>query len=308
MSENNTQTQDVEPTAVSNSPQDQAEASTGNTGTTQASADSSTAQNDAAGQPSGETTGQSNQKPSGGSIPMPRFHEMVANKNKFKDRAVKAEAENKILREQQHASNQPETNTQTPQTTQNNARPTLEQFEYDEAAHRVAEDAYVQQQINTQVEAGFKARDEATAQAKQQDELNQIKDSWNDKESAYAAENPEYQQLIIETGDPGYSPAVEQALLTSDNGPALEHHLLANPEIRNKLSAMTGFQAAVEMGKLEASLTGRSSQGSQKPVSKAPPPIETVGGGGGSTTVDVRYDPNISMEEFDKAATAARGA
>lgn len=75
-----------------------------------------------------------------------------------------------------------------------------------------------------------------------------------------------------------YTAAMSEAILESDVGAAIVHHLASNPDLVDRLSSMSPARQAAEIGKLEITLADK------QPVKKsaAPTPIKPVSGGGGT--------------------------
>ncbi len=169
--------------------------------------------------------------------------------------------------------------------------PTLEQFDYDQDAYL---NAMVDHRVNTKIDSAFEAREQKRQQQKQQTEADNVVKKFNDNYAQYAAENTEYQELREASGGKVYSDSVNQAILYSDNGPAVDHHLLRNPQLAEELSGMSPVTAAIRVGQISAELRTTTAQ---PKTTSAPAPIETVGGGSNSTN-DIRYDDNVSMEDY----------
>ena len=101
-----------------------------------------------------------------------------------------------------------------------------------------------------------------------------------------------------EAEDLPLTPAIYEAVLDSDIGPALVYHLAKDLELYEKISKMPPLSAAREIGKLEAKLM----KDNKPNVSKAPPPINPVTKQSGT----VKKDPNsLSYKEY--CAARARG-
>jgi len=122
--------------------------------------------------------------------------------------------------------------------------PTLEGHDFDQTAFDSAktayDSAYIEKTVATQVAAANSAFKE------QQDALNakaladQAGAAFNVKAVAYAANNADYNDAIGKNGATmKIAPHVHDAIMSSDVGPALDHLLLANPEINDKLNSMT---------------------------------------------------------------------
>lgn len=145
--------------------------------------------------------------------------------------------------------------------------PSLEAFDYDQ-------EKFDEANFNYRMDKEFEKRDRQAKEQKQKQAQNDLLSSFDKKEAAYHAENPDYQKAIDEVGNAGYNETINQVLLNSEKGAELDHYLLRHPEEVQKLSSMNSIQQTMYMGKLEGNLT------KQKEIkqSKAPEPIETVKG------------------------------
>ncbi len=220
--------------------------------------------------------------------------------NKVYWKSKQAEREIEDLKQQLTQQNQ----TQEPviqQQRQTSDEPTLEQFDYDQDAFTAA---LVDHRVNQNIQKAFEAREQQEQQQKQQSEHDTVTRAFEDRYARYATENPEYQELS-KNGARIFSPHVNQAILHAENGPQVDHYLLSNPEIAERVGNLSPVMAAIEIGKISANL-GNTNQTTT--ISRAPDPIEPVGGGNVSTS-DIRYNDNSSMSDYYAAAmTAKKGA
>jgi len=91
-------------------------------------------------------------------------------------------------------------------------------------------------------------------------------DSTRDDVSERGTEEFEDFVSITQNQDLHISPTMGEAILSSDDGHRLWHHLGNNPKIAEKISAMPPINQLMELGKLSANLAGG------KTASAAPPP------------------------------------
>jgi hypothetical protein len=110
-------------------------------------------------------------------------------------------------------------------------------------------------------------------------------------------EHPDFDEAVM-SSDATVSPAVQQALLTSEQGPAIMYRLAKNPAELARLNALPPFDAAREIGRLEAqaSVTAAPKTApkavARKPV---PAPITPVTARGSSNVKSVEQ---MSYEEY----------
>lgn len=216
--------------------------------------------------------------------------------NKTYWKQKQTERENEDLK-RQLAERASTTHTQTTQET-STGEPKLEQFDYDQDAYTAAlVDHRVQQGIRT----AFTERDNRSKADREQKEVGKVNQAFNDRYEEYASANPEYQEIAAAAGNKAFAPHINQAVLYAENGPQIDHYLLTHPAEAEKLGGMHPTTAAIEIGKLSAKLNATP----KITPSNAPAPIETVGGGG-SPTHDVRFDDNVSMEDYYKASMTGK--
>jgi|TARA_R100001244_G_scaffold63980_2_gene52999 hypothetical protein len=169
--------------------------------------------------------------------------------------------------------------------------PQLEDFDYDQNAY---------QQAVVQFNAHLNQR--TVQQAMSQQEKLQVEhlrrqanqaavDSFKLRSEAFASEHPDFMQKI---SSPGFKQgqAMQQAIILSDNGPALALHLAQNPQKTAAINSMAPGLAMMELGRLSQALTP------SRPVltSQAPPPAKSV-----KATGRVDKDPDkMSPQEYSR--------
>lgn len=149
---------------------------------------------------------------------------------------------------------------------------TLEDFDFDD-------DAFHEWKVQDQVNKALAAReaDQAKQQQlnQQQEALKAIQTSFVEKEVEYHKANPDYQKAIDENSAlVQFSKELGQVVL--EEGPELDHYLLRNPQVADKLNGLSGYKLGVEIAKITSSMS------KPKPVqqSKAPTPPPVASGGG----------------------------
>ncbi len=95
---------------------------------------------------------------------------------------------------------------------------------------------------------------------------------------------PDYEEVVGASDVPA-APHVLESILDSEQGPQLAYHLAKNPDVAERLNAMTPVQAAREIGRLEAQLEKpKADTTPPKRTTSAPPPINPVRGSNGQFT------------------------
>lgn len=91
--------------------------------------------------------------------------------------------------------------------------------------------------------------------------------------------------------------AVVDAIMESEVGPEIAHHLATNIEDAIRIGRMSYAGAAYEMGKIAARLTSAAAPAPTNHISQAPEPVKPVGNSGAVASSD--YD-KMSTEDFMK--------
>lgn len=179
---------------------------------------------------------------------------------------MKAEAEAAVLRAENERLKQP---TQQPSPQQPNGEPRLDQFQDYES--------YMRSLIRWENQQEAIKRDN---QAKVQ--------TYRQKQEAARQRYADYDDVINDYDGP-ISPSVEQAVVESDFGGDLSYYLGNNPDVIDRLNAMSPVQVGREIAKierqLEAKLNTTKAEISPAKVTKAPAPVAPVGSAKTASTV-----------------------
>jgi hypothetical protein len=119
-------------------------------------------------------------------------------------------------------------------------------------------DAYVEALTDWKVDN--KTR-EVASKATQSAEVSFRQANWDDRQAAVVSIHPDYNE-VVGSSDIELKQNVIDALMESERGPELAYHMATNPEYAAQLNRMSATGAALELGRLEASL--------DNPVAKAP--------------------------------------
>jgi len=104
---------------------------------------------------------------------------------------------------------------------------------------------------------------------------------------------PDFEEVTT-ADDLAISPAMAEAILSSDKAHELWYHLGKHPEIAERIAGLPPVQQGRELGKLEATLSG-------KKVSAAPKPTTSVQGRGSNQN---GLSDNLSLDEWMKRRQA----
>lgn len=99
---------------------------------------------------------------------------------------------------------------------------------------------------------------------------------WASKLAETQSQIPDY-QTIVAASDQEVAPHVVEAIRAAELGPALVYHLAKNPDIAARLNGLSPAKAAIELGRIEATLEApREVEVPAKPPSNAPEPEKPI--------------------------------
>lgn len=118
---------------------------------------------------------------------------------------------------------------------------------------------------------------------------------WQAKIANTAAALPDYSEVVDKSEIP-IANHVAAAIMDAEQGPELAYFLAKNPDVADKLNEMSPMRAAVELGKIEATLAKPAEPPKLRETrqTQAPAPINPVQAG--STTS--KNPSDMSMEEY----------
>jgi len=145
-------------------------------------------------------------------------------------------------------------------------RPARENFGNDED--------YVDALVQYKLEARLEPMQRELA-AKQ--EQAKVEESWNAKIAQARTDYPDMDEVLSEAQSVPVSPAMAEAIKSSDLGGDLVYFLGKDPDLANKIARMSPIAAARELGRIESYIEYEKAQKKAAPkpaVSKAPAPIK----------------------------------
>lgn len=150
------------------------------------------------------------------------------------------------------------------------------------------EDEYIVALVDQRAEKIAEAK---LAKAKQAEAASAVKSKWDKDALAVKKEVPEFDEVFQDFMDSGHlTPAVDRAILESERPAAVVNYLANNPDEAAKLSGLSDFRVAIEIGKIEVKLATPG-----KKISNAPAPITPVGAKGAVGGIDPEKE---SPKEF----------
>ena len=135
------------------------------------------------------------------------------------------------------------------------------------------------------------------AQERQHRTASQIDADFATREAAFAKDKPDYHTLVDDDALP-ITPAMAQAIKTSESGPAVAYHLAKNPAEARRISGLHPLAQARELGIIEARLSGATAAAPPvKPASDAPEPPPQLRGQGGRFKTDPETEDFAAFEK-----------
>jgi hypothetical protein len=149
--------------------------------------------------------------------------------------------------------------------------------------------------VNHLVEQQLAAREAQRQQEAQRAEFQRRQD-------AARAAHADYDD-VLESSTMPVSQALQQVLLTSEQGPAIMYQLAKNPAELARLSALPPLDAAREIGRLEARASSTASPKTTKSATRPPAPPNSINGNTSSST---RRLEELSIADYKKAYRTGR--
>jgi hypothetical protein len=212
-----------------------------------------------------------------------------------KERAERAEAEVDRLRRMVEemalkgaGASKPESKVETPKA---NAagEPEPEDFE----THR----EYVKALTKWEIKQDKEAEQKSAHKAKLETEQKTLQKTHIERVTSFKETAKDFDEVIETVDDIEASAALQDIILSSDNGPELMYELAKNRSEFERINALPPVAAARELGKFEAKLSPQAdSKPEIKTLTKAPKPIAPVGSKGGV----------VEKSIFDVAATGSQ--
>lgn len=150
-------------------------------------------------------------------------------------------------------------------------------------------DAYLDALADWKVEERLQAIERERTEASQRETRSQAEMKFRAREASFTESHPDYGSVV---GNPAL-PITEDmynAALSSEKGPEILYHLGQNPELAAQVAGMSTVQQAMELGRIEATLSRPA-----RNQTKAPEPVAPVAGGGGNAASD---PDNMTADEW----------
>lgn len=162
---------------------------------------------------------------------------------------------------------------------------------------------YVEAVAEWKADQKFKERDRKSEQDKLAAAQQSLMNSHHERVKSFSAKVEDFSDALSDVDHIPVSAAVQELIVSSENGPALMYELAKNPDEYARICKLSPLAAAREMGKVEARLAAQSSGETKieaKKITKAPKPIGPVGTGGKGTAAKSIFDPGLSQADYER--------
>lgn len=237
-------------------------------------------------------------------IPYERFQEVVDERNamrKYGDHLLATIAE---LKQQTAVRPAPAASAPAAPVATDEAAPTLEQFDYDAAAHSKAQNEWLQRKVSQGIAAEMQKVQAKTAGEQAQAEAQQIQEAYTNRVSEFKKTKKDFDAVVSNPNLPRLANTTARAIVTSEQGAALTYYFATHVDVATRVAKMSAEQQLVALGRIEAEVSAPMSNASTpsqptrtRTVTQAPPPPRGIPAGSTTSTKNVA-DGSMSMNEF----------
>lgn len=140
-------------------------------------------------------------------------------------------------------------------------RPVRETFDSPDAFEKALE-SYVAEKARVEAKAAAKVEFE---QQQQEDRSKALLSTYQERKSAFEADHPDFEELVY-SDDVKISPAMTQAILEAEDGPAIAYHLGQNPDVAERISGLSPAQQVFEIGRISVKLVAPAPKPKPEPI------------------------------------------
>lgn len=230
-----------------------------------------------------------------------RFDEITRQKYEEKQRADRAEARAADLESRiKKLETKPDDTTQ--QFTPTRPRPTRQEFEQKFDDIDQATEAYVSSVIQWEFEQREAQRQAQDQIAKEREEKNKEVQTFEQKRIATVTAGREkyqdWEQVVFSIPGAIMHRHLASAVMELPEGASVAYYLGKNLQEAERISQLSPYAMAAELGKIEVKLST-----TEKPTTNAPEPLETVKGRSAATT---EFDPEKDLDAWVAARNEGR--
>lgn len=125
---------------------------------------------------------------------------------------------------------------------------------------------------------------------------------WEQRVGEYKQTAADFDDVLLAADHITLPPALQQAIVESETGPALAYALARDPRELERIAKLPPLAAVRALGAFEARILDKEKpapkQAAPPPVSKAPPPVKAIANGSAATAAPRMDDPNISFADY----------
>ena len=158
---------------------------------------------------------------------------------------------------------------------------------------------FVEALADWKTEQKLKERESKQRETQAKTEHQKQVDAFQQGVQALMEKHEDFEEVLESVDDVRMSPAVQQLILDSKNGPELTYHLAKNREELERICKLSPLAAARELGKFEAGLSKPEPKQEPRKLTKAPEPIKPLSGSGKSQTEKTIFDEGLSQADFE---------
>lgn len=160
---------------------------------------------------------------------------------------------------------------------------------------------FVEALTDWKLEQREKVKEAKNKEVQAKTEFEKKVDSFRQKSAEFAKANSDFEELVEDANDIPMSVAVQEALLRSDEGPALMYELIKDKLEYKRICSLDAISAAMEIGRIKAKLSDSSkTKKTKSTTTKAPPPPTPVGRGSEKAVKRSIYDPKLSFSDYER--------
>jgi hypothetical protein len=146
-----------------------------------------------------------------------------------------------------------------------------------------------------------KAEAEKQQKSRAETEAQRLDREHAERVQAFRSKHDDFDEILQDgLSDVPASPALEQVIKSSDNGPELLYELAKDPKEAARIARLAPMALAREIGKLEARIASKASETTSpqpKRITNAPKPLTPVNARGGATE---KSPDQMNYQEFKK--------
>lgn len=134
-------------------------------------------------------------------------------------------------------------------TPKEDPRPARDTFDNPDAYEKALE-SWVERRATDKATADTEAKH---LKQQQEGQTQALVDAYKARETAFTADHPDFEDTVY-ADDVKITPAMTQAILEAEDGPAIAYHLGQNPEVAERIAGLSPAQQVTELGRISVKL------------------------------------------------------